>query len=278
MNSMQIKSKLKNISKEKNIDFNTLLRLYMYDRFIERLSISKYKDNFILKGGFYLSTFFGIENRNTMDIDTAFKNADFTEENVVKMIKEIISIDISDNAKINFLGMEEIRDEDEYGGFRINLMVELYEIKEKFHIDIATGDPITPKEISYKYKTLLDNKVLTVWAYNIETILAEKIETILNRLEVNGRMRDFYDIYLIYTKEWKKINKEILKKAIKKTFDKRSFSGDIIENVTIIKYSAILRNRWEKYANKYDYAQNIEFDEIIKCLENIISIIKPIFV
>ncbi len=275
---MQIKSKLKNISKEKNIDFNTLLRLYMYDRFIERLSISKYKDNFILKGGFYLSTFFGIENRNTMDIDTAFKNADFTEENVVKMIKEIISIDISDNAKINFLGMEEIRDEDEYGGFRINLMVELYEIKEKFHIDIATGDPITPKEISYKYKTLLDNKVLTVWAYNIETILAEKIETILNRLEVNGRMRDFYDIYLIYTKEWKKINKEILKKAIKKTFDKRSFSGDIIENVTIIKYSAILRNRWEKYANKYDYAQNIEFDEIIKCLENIISIIKPIFV
>lgn len=194
------------------------------------------------------------------------------------MIKEIISIDISDNAKINFLGVEKIRDEDEYGGFRINLMVELYEIKEKIHIDIATGDPITPKEISYKYKTLLDNKVLTVWAYNIETVLAEKIETILNRLEVNGRMRDFYDIYLIYTKEWEKINKEILKKAIKKTFDKRSFRGDIIENLTIIKYSKVLRNRWEKYANKYNYAKNIEFDEIIKCLENIILITKPIFI
>ena len=225
-----------------------------------------------------MSTFFGIENRNTMDIDTAFKNADFNEENVVKMIKEIISIDISDNAKINFLGIEEIRDEDEYGGFRINLMVELYEIKEKFHIDIATGDPITPKEISYKYKTLLDNKVFTVWAYNIETVLAEKIETILNRLEVNGRMRDFYDVYLIYTKEWKKINRETLKKAIKKTFNKRSFRGDIIENLTIIKYSEVLKNRWKKYANKYDYAKKIEFDEIIKCLENIISIIKPIFV
>ena len=157
-------------------------------------------------------------------------------------------------------------------------MVELYEIKEKIHIDIATGDPITPKEISYKYKILLDNKVLTVWAYNIETVLAEKIETILNRLEVNGRMRDFYDIYLIYTKEWEKINKEILKKAIKKTFDKRSFRGDIIENLTIIKYSKVLRNRWEKYANKYNYAKNIEFDEIIKCLENIILITKPIFI
>lgn len=278
MNSMQIKSKLKNISKEKNIDFNTLLRSYMYDRFIERLSISKYKDNFILKGGFYLSTLFGIENRNTMDIDTAFKNADFTKENIVKMIKEIISIDISDNAKISFHGIEEIRDEDEYGGFRINLMVELYEIKEKFHIDIATGDPITPKEISYKYKTLLDNKTLTVWAYNIETLLAEKIETILNRLEVNGRMRDFYDIYLIYTREWKKINKKHLKQAFDNTFKKRQFYGEINTNLNTIKGSEILRKRWQNYANKYDYAKQIKFDEIIKCIENIISIIKPVFV
>ena len=275
---MQIKSKLKNISKEKNIDFNTLLRSYMYDRFIERLSISKYKDNFILKGGFYLSTLFGIENRNTMDIDTAFKNADFTKENIVKMIKEIISIDISDNAKISFHGIEEIRDEDEYGGFRINLMVELYEIKEKFHIDIATGDPITPKEISYKYKTLLDNKTLTVWAYNIETLLAEKIETILNRLEVNGRMRDFYDIYLIYTREWKKINKKHLKQAFDNTFKKRQFYGEINTNLNTIKGSEILRKRWQNYANKYDYAKQIKFDEIIKCIENIISIIKPVFV
>ena len=116
MNSMQLKDKLKNISKKKNVDFNTLLRLYMYDRFIERLGISKYKDNFILKGGFYLSTLFGIENRTTMDIDAAFRNANFDELTIVKMMKEITSIKLDDNAKVNYIGIAPIRDEDEYGG------------------------------------------------------------------------------------------------------------------------------------------------------------------
>lgn len=123
MNSMQLKGKLKNISKEKDIDFNTLLRLYMYDRFLERLSKSKYRNNFILKGGFYLSTLFGVENRTTMDIDTAFRNANFDEKTIVKMIKEIIAIEIEDNAKLNFVGIELIRNEDEYGGFRVHLEV-----------------------------------------------------------------------------------------------------------------------------------------------------------
>ena len=152
MNSMQLKDKLRNISKEKNVDFNTLLRLYMYDRFIERLAVSEYKDNFILKGGFYLSTLFGVENRTTMDIDTAFRNADFNEMTIVKMINEITSIELNDNAELNCLGIEPIRDDDEYGGFRVDIQVEINNIKEKFHIDIATGDPITPKEINYKYK------------------------------------------------------------------------------------------------------------------------------
>lgn len=204
MNSMQLKDKLKIISKDKNVDFNTLLRLYMYDRFIERLSISNYKDNFILKGGFYLTTLFGIENRTTMDIDTAFKNAKFNEETIIKMICDIISIKINDNVNFNFLGITSIRDEDEYGGFRVSIQVELENIKELFHIDIAIGDPITPKEIRYKYKPILGKKYIDLWAYNIETILAEKIETILSRAELNGRMRDFYDVYLIYIKDFTK--------------------------------------------------------------------------
>ena len=166
MNSMQLKDKLRNISKEKNVDFNTLLRLYMYDRFIERLSISKYRDNFILKGGFYLSTLFGIENRTTMDIDAAFRNANFNEETIVKIIKKIVSIEINDNAKLSYLGISSIRDEDEYGGFRIDIQVELENVKEKFHIDIATGDPITPKEIRYKYKPILSENYINLWAYN----------------------------------------------------------------------------------------------------------------
>ena len=272
MNSMQLKAKLKNISK-KNVDFNTLLRLYMYDRFIERLSVSKYKDNFILKGGFYLSTLFGVENRSTMDIDTAFRNANFNEETIVKMIKEIVSIEMDDNAKLSYLGITPIRDEDEYGGFRVDIQIEIDNIKEKFHIDIATGDPITPKEINYKYKPILGDRYVKLWAYNIETVLAEKIETILSRVELNGRMRDFYDIYLIYTRDWDNVNLEDFVKAIEKTFYKREYVGEPSIAIDLIMDSDILKERWKSYQKRYEYARNIDFDEILICLKKIINVI-----
>lgn len=273
MNSVQLKEKLKNIFRKRNIDFNIILRLYMYDRFIERLSLSQYKDNFVLKGGFYLSTLFGVESRNTMDIDVAFKNNNFNERNLEKIIKNIISIDINDYAQLDYLGMSSIRNEDEYGGFRIDLVVRVENIKEKFHIDIATGDPITPKEILYKYKTILEDKVVNVWAYNIETVLAEKLETILNRAESNGRMRDFYDIYLIYSREWENVNQDDFRNAVKETFRKRVFNKDIIETFEVIRESEILKRRWYIYANKYDYAKNIDFVEIINCIEHIVKVI-----
>ena len=151
MNSMSLKDKLKNVAREKNVDFNSVLRMYMYDRFIERLSVSKYRDNFILKGGFYLSTLFGVENRSTRDIDTAIKEVDFTKENITKIISEIITMDICDNCTIEIVDIDDIRQEDEYGGYRFTLVVKLENIREQFQIDIATGDPITPKEIVYKY-------------------------------------------------------------------------------------------------------------------------------
>lgn len=274
MNSMQLKDKLKNISKEKNVDFNTLLRLYMYDRFIERLSLSKYKDNFILKGGFYLSTLFGVENRTTMDIDTAFKNANFNEGTIVEMLKEILSIEINDSAKLNYLGLSPIRNEAEYGGFRADIQIEIDNIKEKFHIDIATGDPITPKEINYKYKPILGDNYIKLWAYNIETVLAEKIETVLSRVELNGRMRDFYDIYLIYTRDWENVNLEYFRNAIEKTFYKREYVGEPLVALDLIIDSNVLKERWKNYQKRYKYASNIDFDEILICLKKIIDIIK----
>ena len=274
MNSMQLKDKLKNISKEKNVDFNTLLRLYMYDRFIERLSVSKYKDNFILKGGFYLSTLFGVENRTTMDIDAAFRNENFNEETIVKMIKEIVSIEIGDNAKLSYLGISPIRDEDVYGGFRVDILVEIDNIKEKFHVDIATGDPITPKEIIYKYKPIMSDEYVELWAYNIETVIAEKIETILSRVELNGRMRDYYDIYLIYIKDWDNINLEHFRSAVEKTFLKREYVGEPLIILDLIKGSIILKDRWKNYQKRNEYAKNIDFDEILICLEKIINVIE----
>lgn len=273
MNSMKLKDKLRNISNKKNVDFNTLLRLYMYDRFIERLSVSKYKDNFILKGGFYLSTLFGVENRTTMDIDTAFKNGNFNESTIVKMIKEIVSIELDDNAKLSYLDVSSIRDEDEYGGFRFDILVEIDNIKEKFHLDIATGDSITPFEIEYKYQPILGNSYIKIWAYNIETILSEKIETILSRLEFNGRMRDFYDIYLIYTKDWDNVNLDHFRKAIKKTFAKREYYGNPLIALDLIMDSNILKKRWKSYQKRYEYANDINFEEILICLRNIINII-----
>lgn len=276
MNSMQLKDKLRSISKEKNVDFNTLLRLYMYDRFLERLSKSKYRDNFVLKGEFYLSTLFRVENRAAMDIDTTFRNASFDEETIIKMINEIVSIKIDDNAKLSYLGIEPIRDEDEYGGFRITIQVEYETMKQSFHIDIATGDPITPKEIRYKYLPLLGDYYVDLYAYNMETILAEKIETMLNRLELNGRTRDFYDIYLIYKKEWQNINIDHFRKAIDKTFTKRKYNGNPFEAIDIIRNSEILKERWNKYQRNFSYAEGIEFEDIMNCLEIMIEQFEPV--
>ena len=278
MNSMQLKDKLRNISKKKNVDFNTLLRLYMYDRFIERLAKSKYKYNFILKGGFYLSTLFGVENRTTMDIDTAFRNASFDEETIIKMIHEIVSIKIDDNAKLSYLGIAPIRDEDEYGGFRVDIQVELENVKEKFHIDIATGDPITPREIRYKYIPLLGDNYIDLYAYNIETVLAEKIETILSRSELNGRMRDFYDVYLIYTKDWKNIKIDNFRKAIDKTFAKREYVGEPLITIDILRESELIRSRWRIYQRKYEYAKDIDFDDILDCILKMMEQRDPVVV
>ena len=271
MNSMELKDRIRNISKERNVDFNTLLRLYMYDRFIERLSVSKYKNNFVLKGGFYLSTLLGVEQRTTMDIDIAFKDASFTRDAIVEMINNIISIDINDSVIINYLGINEIRDEDDYGGFRVDLEAHLENVKERFHVDVATGDPITPSEISYNYKPLLTDRQIDVYAYTIETVLAEKMETILSRVEANSRMRDFYDIYLIYTKEFNIIRIDILKEAINKTLKKRNFDKNIEATLKINDVSEILRARWNAYRRNNKYAKDIEYSEIIQCIKNLLK-------
>lgn len=278
MNSMQVKDKLKNISVKRNLDFNTLLRLHMYDRFIERLSVSEYRDNFILKGGFYLSTLFGLESRSTKDIDTAIKDANFTKENVEKMIKSIISIDINDGALISFIEIVNIRKDDQYGGFRVILNVKLDTIRENFQIDIATGDPITPNPIIYKYHPILGDSYINVWSYNIETVIAEKLETILRRAEANSRIRDYYDLYLIYTKGWHAVNIDDLRKAVDKTFEKRNYTGNIEKTIAILNDSKIIKNKWDSYKKKYNYAKDINYDQIIKCIMEIVKALVAIVV
>ena len=278
-NSAQaVKDKLKNVSREKNVDFNSVMRFYMYDRFVERLSKSKYKDNFILKGGFYLSKLFGLDNRSTMDIDAAIRKAEFTEKNLIKMINEIINIDVGDNVKFKIEITEPIRDEDEYGGLRITINFMLENIKDKFHIDLATGDPIYPRPDNYKYESLMGDEIYKVWSYNLETVLAEKIETILSKLETSSRMKDYYDIYLIYKFKFDKIDKEKFRGAVEKTFKKREFDADLITYLNIVKESKVLKDKWISYSRKNSYARDVEFEDTLKCLEQFIDIIVPVAV
>ena len=194
------------------------------------------------------------------------------------MIKSIISIDINDGALINFMEISNIREEDQYGGFRVVLNVKVDTIRETFQIDIATGDPITPKPIVYKYRSILGNSYVNVWSYNIETVIAEKLETILRRAEANSRIRDYYDLYLIYTKGWNDVKIDDLRKAVDKTFKKRNYNGNIEEAIAILKDSEIIKNRWDSYKKKYEYANDIDYDEIMKCIEEIVKEIVPVAV
>ena len=274
MNSMQIKDKLRNISNRENIDFNIVLRNYMYERFIERLANSKYKNNFIFKGGYLLSIVLGLNNRQTIDIDLSLKNEILTKDNIYKIICEIINIDVGDIAVLIVDDISEIRDDDEYGGYRVKITVKIENIRETFNIDIATGDIITPKEIIFNYKTMFDYRFIKLKSYNFETIVSEKIETILSKLEFNSRMKDYYDIYLIYNLAKKELDLKVLKNAIENTFKKRNFYGDIDKLFQILKDSDILRKRWKSYIKYNKYIENIDYDEIIDCLEKIIDGIK----
>ena len=194
------------------------------------------------------------------------------------MINEIINIDVGDNGKFKIEKSEPIRDDDEYGGLRITINFMLENIKDKFHIDLATGDPIYPRPDNYRYESLIGDEVYKVWSYNLETILAEKIETILSKLEISSRMKDYYDIYLIYKFKFDKINKEKFRGAVEKTFRKRGFDADLITNFNIIKGSNVLKDKWISYSRKNSYASNIKFDETLKCLEQFIDIIIPVVV
>ena len=267
MNEMSLKARLKNKSKETHVDFNTLLKIYMYDRFIERLSLSKYKNEFILKGGFYLSNFFGLNDRTTKDIDALIKNKNFNKEYLVEMFEEIISIDIQDGAKLLYKGIEEIKQNDKYDGYSISIEVKFGKIKETIPIDVVTGDKITPEKMEYKYKLSLDDKYVKIFAYNIETVLAEKIETVFRRADLNSRMKDFYDIYLIYSRYWSNINVDIFKEALINTMSNRNYVGDPLISIEIIKNNSIMISQWKNYQNSHDYAKNIDFNNVVDIIE-----------
>ena len=272
-NAKSLMDKLRNLSQKCNITINEVLQNYMFERILERLSISKYKNNFILKGGLLLSSIMGIDIRTTMDMDTCIKGITLTDEQLYRVLKEILSIDVEDNMYFEIKNSEPIREEDDYGGLRYNIIAKFDNLRVNLSIDIATGDVITPKEIEYDYKMMFEDRNLKIMTYNIESIIAEKFQTVISRGILNSRMKDYYDLYYLVT--YKYFSKENLKNAIIKTFEKRETSiADIDKAIIEIKKADFVKEMWRNYSTHYQYANDIEFEQVIKSIEKIKEFIK----
>lgn len=272
-NAKSLMDKSRNLAVSCNITTNEVLQNFMFERILERLSISKYKNNFILKGGLLLSSIMGIDTRTTMDMDTCIKGIDLTDEQLYEVLQEILNIDVKDNVSFEIKNSKPIREEDTYGGLRYNIVAKFDNIKVDLSIDIATGDLITPREIEYDYKMMFEDRSLTIMTYNIESIIAEKFQTVISRGILNSRMKDYYDLY--YLIRYKEFSRENLKNAIMRTFEKRKTKINIIDKaLDEINKSDFVRELWRSYSNKYQYTNNIKYEEIIKSMKKINAIIR----
>jgi predicted nucleotidyltransferase component of viral defense system len=270
----QLKDWIKNVSQKNNLVANVVLQNYMMERLLERISKSKYHDNFILKGGFLIAAMIGIDMRSTMDMDTTIKGIPVNEKEIEKIITEIISVPVDDNVTFELQSIKSIHEEGQYEDFRINLVAKFFTMQTKMKIDITTGDKIIPKEINYNFKLMFEDREISVKAYNLETVLAEKVESVLARNVTNTRMRDYYDIYILLKTRSDDIDKNKLIDAIIKKANERG-TTTYIENsskyITDIENSEYLKNLWTKYQDTYSYSNDIDFLDITKCISNLFS-------
>ena len=277
-NKDSLKVKVSNLALSTNIPNKYLIQSFMFEALLKRISVSKYKDKFIIKGGLLLSSIFGVNLRSTMDLDTTIKGLPLDRTTITKVINEIISIDLKDNIKLEIENIKDIREEELYSGFNINLKAEFDGLRTKLMIDITTGDVITYKEVQFEYKTLFDNEIVNIMTYNYETIIAEKFEAIISRNIDNTRMKDYYDLYMFVNLKWNDIDKTILRKAIFNTSEKRE-TLNYIENadkyIELINEDSKLKSLWKNYQNNYAYAKDISFENTIAAIKVINGVIVP---
>lgn len=270
----QLKDWINNMAKKKNLVANTLLQNFMMERLLERISISEYKDNFVLKGGFLIAAMLGIDLRSTLDMDTTIKGLPFTKENIEEILNEILSIDLGDNVTFNIKNINNIHDISEYEDFRVSLEAKFFTIKVNMKIDITTGDIIIPREVDYSFKLMFEERSIPIKAYNLNTILAEKIESILARNISNTRARDYYDVYMLTSFRKDDINIVDLRSAIIEKAKERNtliYLDEKEKYIADIEESKDLQFIWDSYTKKYPYAQGIKFDDIIKKLKEILG-------
>ena len=262
----QVKGRIKNVAKENKADARTLMRIYMMERFLERVASSQYKNNFIIKGGMLVTAMVGVALRSTMDIDTSIQNQNLSIEDAKRIVDDIKDIHLGDGVTFEVREVSNIMDEMEYPGIRFTMNAVMGKLVTPMKIDISTGDVITPRAIEYKYKLLLDDRSISLWSYNLETILAEKLQTVLARGLLNTRMRDFYDINTLLSIYEQDIGADILKKAFDATCKKRNTENlkeEAPKIIASVSDDVQLHTLWKSYQKKYPYATDISYEDIV---------------
>ncbi len=278
-------AKLKNIVSKKSLGDNTisaqLYQMFFFERILERISISRYRNNIILKGGLLLSSIIGEDMRTTKDMDATLKSVLLERSNILNIMNEILAIPFNDSVKFEIVDIKDIREEAEYGGFKINIVGMLEKLRVNMFVEFTTGDKITPKEIDYNYNSIFEDKKIPILAYTIETILAEKFETIISRSIANTRLKDFYDVYILMSNYKEIISNDVLVEAIKNTFRKRETNinvDKISDVISLIKNDNVMKHYWEKYQSKFSFAQGINYNEIVDKLDYILLLLEKEFV
>ena len=275
--SRQLKALVRNMSKGDSAKAQIIIRNYVMERFLERLSLSAYRDNLILKGGTLIAAMVGLDNRSTMDVDTTIKNLPLSVENAKKLVEDIIAVQVEDGMMFDIKSVATIMGEDEYSGVRVMLEATLETMRTPLKLDFSTGDIITPCEIMYSFKLLFEERSIYIWAYNLETVLAEKLETLLSRGTANTRMRDFYDIFALESSQTHNIDSTVLKTAFFNTGEKRGSlvtigNTDLI--LSEIETSQHMQMLWKNYQHKFDYAADIDWNEVLQAVKKLCDNLK----
>jgi predicted nucleotidyltransferase component of viral defense system len=268
----KLKGQIRSFAAKRNLQPQEVLQMFMFERVLERLAKSPYKDNFVLKGGLLISSMFGVEGRTTMDMDTTVTGIDMKEDEIQRIITEILSIDVGDRIKFEFTKIETIREDDDYNNFRAYFVAHYGKIANEMKLDITTGDVITPRAIDYSYKTILDEDEIEVKAYNRETIIAEKYETIIRRNIGTTRARDFYDLYMFFNLYQDAIDYNVLKTAVDKTSQKRGSEEELAEWMDIcdeMSQDLALKSLWENYRINNTYSAGTSFEDVMKAVREV---------
>lgn len=272
-NAMSLKATINNIAKKNKVSAQSVLQTYMLERLLERISVSKYKDNFILKGGMLISAMLGIDSRTTMDIDTTIKGFELTEENVKTIMEDVCAIDLQDDITLKINKVEEIRENDDYNGYRLTFEARyMNSMPVIMKIDVTTGDKITYREIEYSFELMLEERKIHVWSYNVETVLAEKFEAIIKRGVLGTRIRDFYDVHMLLKTQNKNIDKKTLKVAIGFTAEHRNSEAAIKNWKEVVKEledDDTMKNQWKRYQKNNFYAEGIKYEDLIESIKEI---------